>query len=82
MDYRMFFVAGNTRRTLGSVPAQEKREFQLPRLTDATYDGVYLVAMPRDGRGDSRVSLEFRAEEGRTATWTLDATFLRTVIIR
>lgn len=82
LAYRMRLVADKTSQPLGIAPAQEISEFVIPAWIVRTYDEVYLVATARDGSGDERISLEFHATRGNHAKWTLDATRLRTVVVR
>jgi len=82
LAYRMRLVADKTSQPLGSAPAQETSVFVIPAWIVRTYDEVYLVATARDGSGDERISLEFHATRGSYAKWTLDATRLRTVVVR
>src|SRR5262245_18387747 len=82
LAYRIRLAADKTSQPLGIVPAQEAREFVIPAWIVRTYDEVYLVATARDGSGDETISLEFHATAGSNAKWTLDATRLRTVLVR
>ena len=77
----MALVASGTVFELGTVPAQETRDFGVTVRMLRDHSQFTIVALTRAQSG-RRESEQFPLERGNTVRWVLDAGLSRTVSVR
>lgn len=78
--YRMALVSNGTVFELGTVPAQESRDFAVTARILRDHSQFFLVALTRAQSG-RRESEQFPLDRGNTIRWVLDAGLGRAVSV-